>query len=185
MFVNPENYRAQAFQNQMTYNVYRKGITNTQDIQRNHLLMSFLTTECLQPSPLDQLGSVSGSILNDRSSQAPSSLFTESEKSETKDYFGDDDSIQEEHKSMSEIMMETTPKKEQQVNNFKRIKSSSNSNSLRLSGSLQHKPKTQRVSFKPPYSGSSKHSSYDQGLLIQHKATVVSGHAEMESVEDY
>jgi hypothetical protein len=46
-------------------------------------------------------------------------LFTDSEKSETKDYFGDDDSIEEEHKSMSEIMMETTPKKEQKVNNFK------------------------------------------------------------------
>ena len=29
LFVNPENYRAQASQNLMTYNVYRKSITNT------------------------------------------------------------------------------------------------------------------------------------------------------------
>jgi len=29
LFVNPENYRAQACQNLMTYNVYRKSITNT------------------------------------------------------------------------------------------------------------------------------------------------------------
>lgn len=71
--------------------------------------MSFLTTECLQPSALDLLGSVSGSILNDRSSQAPSSLYTDSILTETKDYFAEDESIEEEPKQFSEVKSEKIP----------------------------------------------------------------------------
>lgn len=78
---NPENYRAAARENLDRYLLYKTNITETAETQRNHLLMSFITADCLKPSALDQLGSVAGSILNDRSSQAPSSIFTESMRS--------------------------------------------------------------------------------------------------------
>ena len=42
------------------------------------MLISLITLESLEPSCLDILGSISGSILNERSSQAPSSRMSES-----------------------------------------------------------------------------------------------------------
>ena len=42
------------------------------------MLMSLITIESLEPTCLDILGSVAGSVLNERSSQAPSSIISES-----------------------------------------------------------------------------------------------------------
>jgi hypothetical protein len=43
---------------------------------RNHILMSLIDSESLEPSGLDVLGSVAEDILNERESQAPSSCMS-------------------------------------------------------------------------------------------------------------
>jgi hypothetical protein len=76
-----------AQRNQQIYNEYAARIPSSEEKLRCHMLMSLITADSLEPSMMDILGSVSGSVLNDRSSQAPSSrmsgsIITESIESE-------------------------------------------------------------------------------------------------------
>ena len=76
-------YRDMAEMNVLIYEKYQKGILKSDDNLRNSILMSLIVPESLEASCLDQLGSVAGSILNDRSSQAPTSCFDDSIRSES------------------------------------------------------------------------------------------------------
>ena len=84
--------------------------------------MSFIQLGSLQAAPIDQVGSVSESVLNDRESQLfSSSIILESSIESVRDNrFGlalPLYSIQEEYASESEVMEEIAPNKQSLIQN--------------------------------------------------------------------
>ena len=71
-------YRGCALLNEVTYEAYQRHLLRTEHWLRTQIFKSFIITSSLRPDNYDLLGSVTGSVLNDHSSQCGTSIYTES-----------------------------------------------------------------------------------------------------------